>query len=110
YPRIFDDPNLGPHARQLFDEAVSVLRRIIDERLLTANGVYGFFPANSDGDDIVLQVKESGIRNQESENPKSKIQNRKSKICLHTLRQQWERAGQKDFRALADYIAPAESG
>jgi 5-methyltetrahydrofolate--homocysteine methyltransferase len=89
YPRIFEEPNVGPHARQLFDEAQQMLKRIIDERLLTANGVYGCWPANSDGDDI-------------------KIKN--SEIVLHTLRQQWERQGQKDFRALADYIAPASSG
>jgi 5-methyltetrahydrofolate--homocysteine methyltransferase len=89
YPRIFDDPAAGPTARQLFDEAQQMLKRIIDERLLSANGVYGFWPANSDGDDI-------------------KIEN--SEFVLHTLRQQWERQGQKDFRALADYIAPEDSG
>jgi 5-methyltetrahydrofolate--homocysteine methyltransferase len=89
YPRIFDDPEAGPHARQLFDEAQHMLRRIIDEKLLTASGVYGFWPANSDGDDIVLRAE--------------------SKV-LHTLRQQWERQGQKDFRALADYVAPLDSG
>src|SRR5205085_4772764 len=59
YPRIFDDPNLGPHARVLFDEAQAMLRRIIDEKLLTANGVYGFFPANSIGDDIEVQLQDS---------------------------------------------------
>src|SRR5262245_32084549 len=95
YPRIFDDPNVGPTARQLFDEAQAMLRRIIDERLLTANATYGFWHANSDGDDIVL---------------KSPISNPKSQIHLHTLRQQWARQGQTDFRALADYIAPKESG
>lgn len=87
YPRIFDDPNAGPHAKALFEEAQQLLQRIIAERLLRANGVYGFWPANSDGDDILLQ---SGPR-------------------LHTLRQQWHRQGQQDFRALADYIAPLES-
>jgi 5-methyltetrahydrofolate--homocysteine methyltransferase len=101
YPRIFDDPTLGPHAKQLFDEAQEMLKRIIDERLLTANGVYGFWPANSDGDDIVVSADGSA---------KSQIPNPKSQIKLHTLRQQWERQGQKDFRALADYIAPATSG
>jgi 5-methyltetrahydrofolate--homocysteine methyltransferase len=89
YPRIFDDPTVGPHAKALFDEAQQLLRRIIDERLLTAHGVYGFWPANSAGDDIVLKAEGS--------------------VRLHTLRQQWERQGQKDFRALADYIAPDDS-
>jgi 5-methyltetrahydrofolate--homocysteine methyltransferase len=108
YPRIFDDPNAGPHARQLFDEAQVMLRRIIDERLLTANGVYGFWPANSDGDDIVVDAGTSVLGLQGSE--QSKIQNLKSKTCFHTLRQQWARQGQSDFRALADYIAPLDSG
>lgn len=97
YPRIFDDPHVGPAAKELFAEAQQMLARIIDERLLTANGVYGFWPANSDGDDIVLKA-----------NSECRIQN--SELRLHTLRQQWERQGQKDFRALADYIAPVDSG
>ncbi len=96
YPRIFDDPHVGPHARLLFDEAQQMLQRIIDERLLTANGVYGFWPANSNGDDIVVQRSEVG--------------GQKSEVVFHTLRQQWERQGQKDFRALSDYIAPQTSG
>jgi 5-methyltetrahydrofolate--homocysteine methyltransferase len=96
YPRIFDDPTVGPHAKQLFDEAQEMLRRIIEERLLVANGVYGFWPANSEGDDI--KIHNSEFRTQNSE------------LVLHTLRQQWERQGQKDFRALADYVAPVESG
>lgn len=91
YPRIFDDPTVGSHARQLFDEAQQMLARIIDEKLLTANGVYGFWPANSIGDDIAVKTQNSEFR-------------------LHTLRQQWERQGQKYFRALADYVAPADSG
>jgi 5-methyltetrahydrofolate--homocysteine methyltransferase len=95
YPRIFDDPHVGPTARQLFDEAQAMLRRIIDERLLTANAAYGFWPANSEGDDVFL---------------KSQVPNPKSQIRLHTLRQQWARQGQSDFRALADFIAPADTG
>jgi 5-methyltetrahydrofolate--homocysteine methyltransferase len=74
-----------------------MLKVIVEERLLTANGVYGFWPANSDGDDIRLRSADCGLRNGEC-------------VRLHTLRQQWERQGQKDFRALADYVAPADSG
>jgi 5-methyltetrahydrofolate--homocysteine methyltransferase len=115
YPRIFDDPTVGLHAKELFADAQRLLDEIIADRLLTASGVYGFWPANSDGDDIVLNVgcmseakctEGSGFRVQGSDNPKSKIQNPK----FHTLRQQWDRQGQKDFRALADYLAPADSG
>ena len=121
YPRIFDDPTVGLHAKELFADAQRLLDRIITEKLLAAHGVYGFWPAVSDGDDIVLSVgcmseanctsQGSGFRVQGSgsPNPQSAIRNPHS-IHLHTLRQQWERAGQKDFRALADYIAPRESG
>jgi 5-methyltetrahydrofolate--homocysteine methyltransferase len=97
YPRIFDDPTVGLHAKELFADAQRLLDEIIADKLLAAHGVYGFWPANSDGDDIVFH---------DSGRLKSEIRNLK----LHSLRQQWERQGQKDFRALADYIAPLESG
>ena len=95
YPKIFDAPEVGPVARELFDNANSLLDRIIREKLLTASAVYGFWPAASDGDDVILFTDES--RCQEL-------------TRFHTLRQQWERQGQHDFRALADYIAPVDSG
>jgi 5-methyltetrahydrofolate--homocysteine methyltransferase len=116
YPRIFDDPHVGPTAKELFEEAQQMLARIIDERLLTAHGVYGFWPVNSDGDDIVLQMTSGGggegARGRGSSSPPLPLSHSPSlpAVRLHTLRQQWERQGQKDFRALADYIAPAESG
>jgi len=95
YPAIFDDPAAGPEARRLFDDAQRLLQRIIRERRLTARGVYGFWPANSDGDDIVLYADES----------------RSTEVArFHTLRQQWERKGQTAFYALADFIAPGSSG
>jgi 5-methyltetrahydrofolate--homocysteine methyltransferase len=111
YPRIFEDAHVGPAAKELFDDAQRMLRRIIDERLLTAHGVYGFWPANSEGDDIVVGSAELGARNAEKEDDRSALPApRSALIRLHTLRQQWERQGQKDFRALADYIAPLDSG
>jgi 5-methyltetrahydrofolate--homocysteine methyltransferase len=95
YPRIFDDPDQGPVARELFREANEMLQNIIQHKRLTAHAVYGFWPAASAGDDIILYADES----------------RTAELTrFHTLRQQWERQGQKDFRALADYVAPVESG
>jgi len=95
YPRIFDDPTVGMAARELFDDAQQLLHRIVDEHLLVARGVYGFWPAASQGDDIVIFASEA----------------REREIArFHTLRQQWERKGQKAFYALADFIAPIESG
>jgi 5-methyltetrahydrofolate--homocysteine methyltransferase len=62
---------------------------------VTANAVYGFFPANAEGDDIVIYTDAS---------------RQTERLRFPTLRQQWERDGQTSFRALADYVAPRESG
>ncbi len=95
YPRIFDDPERGPRARELFDDARELLGRIVAGQRLTANAVYGFFPANSAGDDVVIYEDDSRTS---------------ERLRLPTLRQQWERDGQTSFRALADYVAPRETG
>ncbi len=95
YPRIFDDPTIGKEARKLFDDARHLLDRIVAGKLLTARGVYGFFPANSEGDDIVIYTDETRSR---------------ERVRLPMLRQQWEREGQTSFRSLADYVAPVSSG
>jgi 5-methyltetrahydrofolate--homocysteine methyltransferase len=95
YPGILSHPEVGPAARELFADAQKLLDRIVGEKLLTARGVYGFFPVNADGDDIVIFTDER--RSHE-------------RVRFHMLRQQWEREGQKSFRSLADYIAPLSSG
>ncbi|MBL8828575.1 MAG: methionine synthase [Planctomycetaceae bacterium] len=95
YPAILTDVAVGEQASKLFTDATKLLQEIVDRRLLTATGVYGFWPANSDGDDIVLYTDET--RQQEL-----------TRFC--TLRQQWERKGQATFYALADFIAPRDSG
>ena len=94
YPKIFDDPHVGTEAKKLFDDAQKLLNEIIEEKKLTAHGVYGFWPAQSDGDDIILYKPDS----------------RDEIARFPMLRQQWERKGQSVFRSLADYIAPVESG
>ena len=95
YPAIFDDAIVGNEAKKLFNDAQVLLDEIVSKQKLEARGVYGFFPANSDGDDIILFDDES--RKKET-----------GRIC--TLRQQWERRGQDTFYALADFIAPISSG
>lgn len=95
YPKILQDNVVGEEARKLYDDAQRMLEKLVAEKWLTANGVYGFWPANSVGDDIVLYTDET----------------RKTPLTrFHTLRQQWERSGQETFFALADFIAPADSG
>jgi 5-methyltetrahydrofolate--homocysteine methyltransferase len=95
YPKIFEDATFGESARKLFDDAQTLLSRIVRDKLLTARGVYGFWPAASDGDDVVLFADESRTR---------------ELTRFHTLRQQWQRKGQTSFLALADFVAPRDSG
>ncbi|MCL4113229.1 UNVERIFIED_CONTAM: hypothetical protein GTU68_052579 [Idotea baltica] len=95
YPKILEDKVVGTQARELFADAQEELNALIAENRITAKAVYGFWPAASDGDDVVVYEDES--RSTE-------------KVRFPMLRQQWERKGQDDFRSLADYIAPVDSG
>ncbi len=95
YPQILSDPKTAKEAKKLFDDAQRLLDKIIAKKWLRASGVYGFYPANSEGDDILLYSDDA----------------RRHEIArFPMLRQQWEREGQTSFRSLADYIAPVESG
>jgi 5-methyltetrahydrofolate--homocysteine methyltransferase len=95
YPKIFDDKNVGIEAKKLFDDAQQMLQKVIDQNLLQASGVIGFWPANSVGDDIELYNDES----------RTQLLTR-----IHTLRQQAEKAAGEPYYALSDFIAPKESG
>jgi 5-methyltetrahydrofolate--homocysteine methyltransferase len=95
YPGILDDPKVGAEARKLFADAGKLLDQIVRHRWLTAHAVYGFYPANSDGDDIVVYADENRLQ---------------ERCRFPMLRQQWEREGQTSFRSLADYVAPVASG
>jgi 5-methyltetrahydrofolate--homocysteine methyltransferase len=95
YPRIFDDEKQGAQARQIFAEANALLDRIVQENLITAQGVYGLFPANAVGDDVELYTGDS----------RETVLER-----FHFLRQQVNREGSEPCRSLADFIAPKETG
>jgi 5-methyltetrahydrofolate--homocysteine methyltransferase len=95
YPMILSDVKVGVQARQLYADANRLLERIVREKLLTANAVYGFFPANSEGDDVIVYTDDARTT---------------ERVRLPMLRQQWEREGQTSYRCLADYVAPVESG
>ncbi len=95
YPAILEDPVVGEKAKELLEDATTLLRKIVAQRLFTANGVYGFFPANSVGDDIQVYRDESRTA---------------VLMTLHTLRQQSEKPQGKCSFALADFVAPKESG
>ncbi len=95
YPDLLDDPVRGPAARELFANARELLDRIVAQGLLVAHGVYGFHPANSEGDDIVLFADDT----------------RTVELTrFHTLRQQKEARQGKPQYALADFVAPRDSG
>jgi 5-methyltetrahydrofolate--homocysteine methyltransferase len=95
YPDLLNDPARGAAARELFANAQELLRVIVGEKLLKAKAVYGFYPANSAGDDIILYTDRS----------------RSAELTrFHTLREQKETQGGKPQLALADFIAPTESG
>lgn len=95
FPAILEDPAVGPQARELYADAQKLLERILRERLLYPRGVYGFFPANSEGDDIEVYTDET-----------------RTEVVgvFHTLRQQVDKGpGQVNY-ALADFIAPKSTG
>lgn len=95
YPSIFESESVGSEAKKLFDDANKLLEKVINEKLLTANGIVGLFPANSVGvDDIEVYSDEtrSGV-----------------KRVLHTIRQQMQKSANEPNIALADFIAPKET-
>jgi 5-methyltetrahydrofolate--homocysteine methyltransferase len=91
YPAIIEDPK----AKELFDDAQQLLQRIVREKLFTAKAVYGFFPANSVGDDIELYTDESRTT---------------ALTVFHTLRQQMDKPSGQFNHALSDFIAPRSTG
>jgi 5-methyltetrahydrofolate--homocysteine methyltransferase len=95
YPAILDDKVVGKEARKLLDDAKQLLDRIIREKVFTARGVMGLFPANSLGDDIALY----------RDNQRSRVSAR-----LHHLRQQQEKPPGRANLCLADFVASKESG
>ncbi len=88
FPAILKDPTIGAAATEVYGHAQALLKQIVDGKLIRARGVYGFWKANSHGDDLVL---ENGVR-------------------FPMLRQQEVIADNKPNRSLADFIAPIEGG
>src|SRR6202045_1341766 len=94
YPRILEHAEQGEQARQIFADANALLDRIIEKNLITARGVYGFFPASAVGDDVELYT----------DSTRAKVLER-----FHFLRQQSNKEGNEPCRSLADFIAPKET-
>src|SRR5580700_5560755 len=95
YPRILEHPEHGAQARQVFSEGNALLDVIIEKKLITARGVYGFFPASAVGDDVELYT----------DSTRGTVLER-----FHFLRQQSNKEGNEPCRSLADFIGPKETG
>lgn len=94
YPNILEDDVVGAQAKELFKDAQVILKRILDEKLLTAKAIFGIFEANANETDDILIFDE----------------NRKEQARFLTLRQQAQRSKGKDYLALSDFIAPQSAG
>ncbi|SMO49544.1 methionine synthase (B12-dependent) [Chryseobacterium rhizoplanae] len=94
YPNILEDEVVGAQAKELFKDAQVILKRILDEKLLTAKAIFGIFKANSNESDDILIFDENN--------------NEQAKFL--TLRQQAQRSKGKEYLALSDFIAPQSSG
>ncbi len=95
YPDILQDEVVGETASQLFGDAQTMLKKIVEQKWLSANTVIGLFPANSVGDDIEIYTDQT-----------------RSKLAMtyHCLRQQDQKPTGKPNRCLSDFIAPKETG
>jgi 5-methyltetrahydrofolate--homocysteine methyltransferase len=95
FPKIFEHPDWGSKARELYDDARRLLKRMVNEKRVAARAVYGFFPAASVGDDIEVYKDEA----------------RDAPLATFpALRQQADMTAQEPNRSLADYVAPRGSG
>ena len=92
FPAILEHPQYGAAARELYTHARTLLDRIVSERLLTVRGVYGFWPAHSSGDDIVIYAA-----------------GREELLRFNMLRQQEQQSDGQPNLSLADFVAPRDS-
>ena len=95
FPKILDDAEKGEEARKLYEDARAMLDKILEEGWLKAKAVVGLFPANSEGDDVVLYTDES---------------RKETLTTLHFLRKQGKQPQGHYNECLSDYIAPLSSG
>ncbi len=114
FPAILSDAVVGSQASELYRDARKMLRTIVAEKWLTAKAVFGLWPANAVGDDVVVLTDpaESGIGNRESQGDPSAPDHSRFSIphSLHFLRQQVDKPIDRPDFCLADFIAPRSSG
>ncbi|KAI9316377.1 methionine synthase [Dichotomocladium elegans] len=91
FPKIFQDENVGPEAKRVYDDAQAMLKEILAKKTLKATGIVGFYPANSVGDDIEIYEDET---------------REKVKCVFYGLRQQSEKETEEPYYCLSDFVAP----
>ncbi|WP_404984178.1 methionine synthase [Chryseobacterium sp. M5] len=94
YPNILEDEVVGEQAKELFADGQKILKKIVDEKLLTAKAIFGIFKAHSNETDDILIYDE----------------NNQEQVKFLTLRQQVQKSKGKDYLALSDFIAPKSTG
>ncbi|KAI7858550.1 methionine synthase [Circinella umbellata] len=94
YPKIFEDKTVGPEAKRVFEDAQNMLKDIVKNKKLRAQGIIGFYPANSNGDDIEIYEDET---------------REKVKGVYYGLRQQSEKENDEPYYCISDFIAPKET-
>ena len=121
FPGILEHPQYGAAARELYDHARALLDRIVRDRLLTPRGVYGFWPANAEGEDIVVYEHTAATKHRGGEAPRTNKDTKSRRLSVsvlrggellrfNMLRQQEAIPDGKPNLSLADFIAPRESG
>jgi 5-methyltetrahydrofolate--homocysteine methyltransferase len=106
FPAILEHPQYGRAARELFDNARALLDRIVSRQLIQARAVYGFWPAASDGDDVVVFEGLDSVTAHDAQ----RLAPRTPLTRFPMLRQQEQMADGVPYLSLADFIAPLESG
>lgn len=96
YPKILTDEVVGKEATKLFNDVNKLLDEVIAKKLLTAKAVIGFWPANSVGDDVIIDATNSTLNTPTA--------------TFHFLRQQREKAAGQTYNCLADFVVPKETG
>ncbi|WP_017167437.1 methionine synthase [Xanthomonas phaseoli] len=114
FPAILSDDIVGTQASELYRDARRMLKRIVEEKWLTAKAVFGLWPANSVGDDVEVVLtdhrdSEVEIGDWQRQN-QSRISTPQSRQLLHFLRQQVDKPIDRPDFCLADFIAPKSSG
>ncbi|MEZ5538303.1 MAG: methionine synthase [Thiolinea sp.] len=94
FPAILRDTVVGTEASRLYEDARAMLKQLVDEKWVRAKALVGFFPANAEGDDIVVYADEDRTR---------------ARATLHNLRMQMDRNGQQPNYSLGDFVAPKDS-